>query len=256
MRRPTTGIAAGVVVCALRHHDEEANVDLAQAAGRHAGAGVVGFDVAGDELLYPDLGAVRAAVPVRRCGGARADRPRRRGRAGEQRPRRATRRSACAASATEPASEAMRRCSHGASTTGCASRSARPRTSSPARPARSPTHPIHTFLAAGCNVVLGDDNPITIDTTLSREVEHLREGGVSAADLGADRGDGDRVRVLRAERQGLAARRRASPRNERSRRPWPHAVQCTADREGRYCSRACSTSAQACVRPERVRAST
>ena len=32
--------------------------------------------------------------------------------------------------------------------------------------------------------MLGDDNPITIDTTLSREVEHLREGGVSAADLG------------------------------------------------------------------------
>jgi adenosine deaminase len=45
-------------------------------------------------------------------------------------------------------------------------------------------HPIHTFLAAGCNVVLGDDNPITIDTTLRREVGHLRAGGVSAADLG------------------------------------------------------------------------
>ena len=45
------------------------------------------------------------------------------------------------------------------------------------------THPIHVFLAAGCNVVLGDDNPITIDTTLSREVGLLRDGGLTAADL-------------------------------------------------------------------------
>ena len=50
-----SGMPAGVIVCALRHHDEAANLALAKAAARRAGAGVVGFDVAGDELLFPDL---------------------------------------------------------------------------------------------------------------------------------------------------------------------------------------------------------
>ena len=54
-RARAAGIAAGVVVCALRHHDEESNIGLARAAAARAGDGVVGFDVAGDELLFPDL---------------------------------------------------------------------------------------------------------------------------------------------------------------------------------------------------------
>ena len=40
------------------------------------------------------------------------------------------------------------------------------------------THPIHQFLAAGCDVVLGDDNPITVDTRLSREVGALAAAGL------------------------------------------------------------------------------
>jgi adenosine deaminase len=44
-------------------------------------------------------------------------------------------------------------------------------------------HPIHGFLEAGCNVVLGDDNPITVDTRLSREVRLLSEAGLTADEL-------------------------------------------------------------------------
>ncbi len=44
-------------------------------------------------------------------------------------------------------------------------------------------HPVHRFLGAGCDVVLGDDNPITIDTRLSREVRELGDAGLTANDL-------------------------------------------------------------------------
>jgi len=50
-----TGMPAGLVVTALRHHPVELNLAVARAAARFAGAGVVGFDLAGDELLYPAL---------------------------------------------------------------------------------------------------------------------------------------------------------------------------------------------------------
>jgi len=50
-----SGMAAGLVVAALRHHDIELNEAVAHAAARHGGSGVVGFDLAGDELVFPDL---------------------------------------------------------------------------------------------------------------------------------------------------------------------------------------------------------
>ena len=46
---------AGLVACALRHHDPATNEEVARAAAARAGRGVVGFDVAGDELLFPSL---------------------------------------------------------------------------------------------------------------------------------------------------------------------------------------------------------
>jgi adenosine deaminase len=51
----STGMPAGIVIAALRHHSTEQNSAVARSAARFAGAGVVGFDLAGDELLYPDL---------------------------------------------------------------------------------------------------------------------------------------------------------------------------------------------------------
>jgi adenosine deaminase len=49
-RAPLTAVA---IVCAMRHHTPDENVDLAHVAGGFAGRGVVGFDLAGDEARYP-----------------------------------------------------------------------------------------------------------------------------------------------------------------------------------------------------------
>jgi len=46
-------LQAVAIVCAMRQHSPEQNVELARAAGRFAGKGVVGFDLAGDEVRYP-----------------------------------------------------------------------------------------------------------------------------------------------------------------------------------------------------------
>ena len=64
-----TGLPAGVVVAALRHHDRDLNRELAHAATRHAGSGVVGFDLAGDELLYPDIEPHREAFAIAASAG-------------------------------------------------------------------------------------------------------------------------------------------------------------------------------------------
>jgi adenosine deaminase len=53
-------IKAVAIVCAMRQHSAEDNVALAQEAGRFGGRGLVGFDLAGDELRY-------AAAPHRRA---------------------------------------------------------------------------------------------------------------------------------------------------------------------------------------------
>ncbi|MGH2475328.1 MAG: adenosine deaminase, partial [Candidatus Limnocylindrales bacterium] len=42
-------------------------------------------------------------------------------------------------------------------------------------------HPLHTFLAAGCRVVLGDDDPVTTGSTLADEERLLvTDGGLTA----------------------------------------------------------------------------
>ena len=46
-------LRAVAIVCAMRQHAPFDNVELARSAGRFAGRGVVGFDLAGDEVLYP-----------------------------------------------------------------------------------------------------------------------------------------------------------------------------------------------------------
>jgi adenosine deaminase len=44
---------AVAIVCAMRHDTVEDNIALAKMAGQFAGRGVVGFDLAGDEIRYP-----------------------------------------------------------------------------------------------------------------------------------------------------------------------------------------------------------
>jgi adenosine deaminase len=70
-----TGLAAGpsravAIVCAMRQHSPEDNTALAKDAGRFAGRGVVGFDLAGDEVRYP-AAPQRPAFEAARAAGLR-----------------------------------------------------------------------------------------------------------------------------------------------------------------------------------------
>jgi adenosine deaminase len=64
-----TKIYAGVVIAALRHHDTETNIEVARAASRFAGKGVVGFDLAGDESLFNDLAQYEKPFAIARAAG-------------------------------------------------------------------------------------------------------------------------------------------------------------------------------------------
>ena len=63
-------LQAVAIVCAMRQHSPEENVALAQEAGRFAGLGVVGFDLAGDEVRYP-AAPQRPAFDAARATGLR-----------------------------------------------------------------------------------------------------------------------------------------------------------------------------------------
>jgi adenosine deaminase len=61
-------IRAVAIVCAMRQHDMEDNLGLAKIAGGYAGKGVVGFDLAGDEVRYAALPQRRAFEAARAVG--------------------------------------------------------------------------------------------------------------------------------------------------------------------------------------------
>jgi adenosine deaminase len=61
-------IEAVAIVCAMRHHTPEQNVELARIAGNFAARGVVGFDLAGDEVRFPAEPQRRAFDAARSAG--------------------------------------------------------------------------------------------------------------------------------------------------------------------------------------------
>src|ERR1700716_1549957 len=63
-------LRAVAIVCAMRHHSVEDNLALAKTAGHYAGRGVVGFDLAGDEIRYP-AAPQRPAFEAARAAGLR-----------------------------------------------------------------------------------------------------------------------------------------------------------------------------------------
>jgi adenosine deaminase len=74
-RAVLAGLAAAplhavAIVCAMRQDTPEDNVALAREAGRFAGKGVVGFDLAGDEVRYP-AAPQRPAFEAARAAGLR-----------------------------------------------------------------------------------------------------------------------------------------------------------------------------------------
>ncbi len=181
--RQSTGMPVGLVVCLLRHDDPETNLAVARAAAAAAGKGVVGLDVAGDELIHRSLAPYREPFGIAGAAGLGL-----------------TAHAAEAGPATSVAEAAtmlgVRRIGHGSRAgedevvlawaadhgitfevcptsnvlTGAAHSLAE--------------HPLHAFLAAGCGVVLGDDDPITIGCRLADEERRLvADGGLSAAAL-------------------------------------------------------------------------
>ena len=63
-------VKAVAIVCAMRHHSVDDNIALAREAGKFAGKGVVGFDLAGDEIRYP-AAPQRPAFEAARAAGLR-----------------------------------------------------------------------------------------------------------------------------------------------------------------------------------------
>jgi len=61
---------AVAIVCAMRQHTLEENVELARIAGGFADRGVVGFDLAGDEVRYP-AAPQRPAFEAAKAAGLR-----------------------------------------------------------------------------------------------------------------------------------------------------------------------------------------
>jgi adenosine deaminase len=168
-----TGMPAGVVVAALRLHDEERNNAVARSAAHFAGSGVVGFDLAGDELRYPDLTPFVQAFAIARAAGLGLT---------------------CHAAEAAPAQAALdavnllgvTRIGHGAHIVDdadvlaafadldvavevCPTSNLFTGAISPI-----PEHPAPRFRDAHIPVVLGDDNPRQTQSPLSHEHEVLR----------------------------------------------------------------------------------
>jgi adenosine deaminase len=75
IRAVLAGLAAAplqamAIVCAMRQDSTEENIELAREAGMFAGRGVVGFDLAGDEVRYPTA-PHRPAFEAARAAGLR-----------------------------------------------------------------------------------------------------------------------------------------------------------------------------------------
>lgn len=202
-----TGISVGLVLAALRHHDTETNERVARAAARAAGDGVVGFDLAGDELLYPALEPFDTAFSIARAAGLGIT---------------------CHAAEAGPASAARQavellgatRIGHGAHIADdpdvlswCAEHGVVVEicpTSNVYTGAISSLddHPEAAFRRAGVALVLGDDNPMQTGTDLAYERALLqRQFGWSGDDLRVlDRTSVDAAFVDDADRARLRAR--------------------------------------------------
>ena len=167
-----SGTPAGLVVCALRHHDPDTNEALARAAADRAGRGVVGFDVAGDELLYPSLEPIER--PFRIAAAADLGLTAHAAEAGEAHhvreafDRLGARRIGHGIRAIDDDATVRWAASEGVCFEQCP-------TSNVLTGAVSSyaDHPIRAFLAAGCDVVLGDDDPTTTGVPLSAEMSRL-----------------------------------------------------------------------------------
>lgn len=178
-----TGLPVGLVVCLLRHLDDETNLAIARGAAGAAGKGVVGLDVAGDELLFPALQRYREPYAIARSAGLGLT-----AHAAEAGPPHAAREATEWLGATrighgshivdDPETLAWA-AGEGIAIEVCPTSNVLTGAAPSLR-----DHPMHAMLAAGCRVVLGDDNPINIGTRLAAEERRLvTDGGLAPDDL-------------------------------------------------------------------------
>ena len=180
-----TGLPSGLVVCLLRHDDDETNLAVARAAAAAAGAGVVGLDVAGDELLFPSIAPYRAPFAVAAAAGLGLT-----AHAAEAGPAESVieaveglgvTRIGHGSRAADDAAILAWSAEHDVTFEVCPTSNV---LTGAARSVRE--HPLHAFLAAGCQVVLGDDDPVTTGSTLGDEERLLvTDGGLSEQQLRA-----------------------------------------------------------------------
>jgi adenosine deaminase len=207
-----TAMPCGIVVAALRHHDEDTNREVARVAARHAGRGVVGFDLAGDELLHPDLGPFREPFSIARAAGLGLT---------------------CHAAEAAPAGAAraavdllgVARIGHGthvaddpdairwAADSGIVIEVCPTSNWYTGAIPHLGAHPVRTFQDAGVALVLGDDNPIQTGSPLSTERAVLAgRHGFSPAELTAlDRRSIEAAFLDDSLRRELADRLDAAP---------------------------------------------
>jgi len=178
-----SGTAAGIVVAALRLHGTDLNERVARSAARHAGAGVVGFDLAGDEQRFPELERYTAAFAIARAAGLGLT---------------------CHAAEAAPAAAALEavdrfgvtRIGHGArvvddpavlrelAARGVVIEVCPTSNLFTGAIADLADHPAPAFRDAGVRLVVGDDNPRQTGTTVRDEHAVLRERlGFTLADL-------------------------------------------------------------------------
>jgi adenosine deaminase len=162
-----------LIVAALRHHPPEVNVELARAALDFRGAGVVGFDLAGDEARFP-AALHREAFAIARAGGLGIT-----VHAGEAggpaevayavRELQASRIGHGVHSIADPTTMALL-VERQVTLEICPTSNVHTATVTSIR-----AHPIREFVQHGVPVTIGDDDPITSGTNVARELTLLRQ---------------------------------------------------------------------------------
>jgi adenosine deaminase len=183
--RRSTGLAVGLVVCLLRHLDDETNLAVARAAAAAAGRGVVGLDVAGDELVYPSLARYRDPYAIAAAAGLGLT-----AHAAEAGPAEAARQAASLLGVSrighgshivDDPSVLAWAVDEGIAIEVCPTSNVLTGAAPSIR-----EHPLRRFIEAGCRVVVGDDNPINIGSRLSDEERLLvTEAGLTDVQIRA-----------------------------------------------------------------------
>ena len=166
-RSRPAGVAVRLISTAIRSHDPEGNVELAETAARFIDQGLTGWDLAGPEAGFPD-----PLVHARPYEAARANGLRITIHAGEWGGAGQVRRtleSTRSGSPMAPTRSRTRRCARAAARAASPSTCARPRTGRPASSRRSAEHPLARLHRLGVPVTLSTDDMTVSDMTLSEE---------------------------------------------------------------------------------------